>query len=77
MVTANDTLALLQQIGRSDITITDQSLMSEGKLNSIDIMDLVGAIESKYNCIIDADLIDVECFESCDAIAKFIDKVLA
>lgn len=77
MVTANDALALLQQIGRSDITITDQSLMSEGKLNSIDIMDLVGVIESKYNCIIDAELIDVECFESCDAIAKFIDKVLA
>lgn len=77
MVSANDALALLQQIGHTDIAITDQDLMTNGKLNSIDIMNLVGAIEAQYNCLIDAELIDVDCFENCEAIAKFIDKVLA
>ena len=77
MVSANDALALLQQIVHTDIAITDQDLMTNGKLNSIDIMNLVGAIEAQYNCLIDAELIDVDCFESCEAIAKFIDKVLA
>lgn len=77
MITANDALALLQQIGHADIDIDNQALMSDGILSSIAIMLLIGAIEEQYNCHIDEDMLDMDCFESCQAIADLVNKATA
>lgn len=77
MITANDALTLLHNIGYEDLTTADKNLLSERKLDSIAIMNLISAIEDTYGCEIDFDLVDQSCFEDCDAIAKFIEKSLA
>lgn len=45
MITANDALALLHKVGCTSISIDDQNLVSNNVLNSIDIMNLISAIE--------------------------------
>lgn len=77
MITANDALALLHKIGCTSISIYDQNLMSNNVLNSIDIMNLISAIEEDYNCSVDVDLIDVANFENCEAIAQIIANAVA
>ena len=77
MITANDALALLHKVGCTSISIDDQNLVSNNVLNSIDIMNLISAIEEEYNCSVDVDLLDVSNFENCDAIAQIITNALA
>ena len=77
MITANDALALLHKIGCTNISVDDQNLMSNNVLNSIDIMNLISAIEEDYNCSVDVDFIDVANFESCEAIAQIIANAVA
>lgn len=77
MITANDALALLHKIGCTSISIDDQNLMSNNVLNSIDIMNLISAIEEDYDCSVDVDLIDVANFENCEAIAQIIANAVA
>ena len=77
MITANDALALLHKIGCTSISVDDQNLVSNNVLNSIDIMNLISAIEEDYNCSVDVDLIDVENFENCEAIAQIITNAIA
>lgn len=77
MITANDALVLLHKIGCTNINVGDQNLMSNNVLNSIDVMNLISAIEEDYNCSVDVDLIDVANFESCEAIAQIIANAVA
>lgn len=77
MVTPNDVLELLKQIGHDNISLDEQNLVSNGLINSIDIMNLISEIESKYSCMVDVDLIEINSFENCQAIAGLINKVLS
>lgn len=77
MVTPNDVLELLKQIGHDNISLDEQNLVSNGLINSIDIMNLISEIESKYSCMVDVDLIEINSFENCQAIAELINKVIS
>lgn len=65
-----------QNINRSDIDETMQHLVTEGLIDSIDIMALVSEIEKHYQKTLDADYINVENFESMESIKNMLNKAM-
>ncbi len=63
-------------IGKDHISEFDIDLFSSGKIDSLDIMNLVGEIEKFYQIVLDFDNLIPENFESFDSIKKLIDKGL-
>ncbi|MBT0858593.1 acyl carrier protein [Campylobacter coli] len=63
-------------IGKDYISELDIDLFSSGKIDSLDIINLVGEIEKFYQIALDFDSLIPENFESFDSIKKLIDKGL-
>ncbi|EIZ0998224.1 acyl carrier protein [Campylobacter coli] len=63
-------------IGKDHISELDIDLFSSGKIDSLDIINLVGEIEKFYQIALDFDNLIPENFESFDSIKKLIDKGL-
>lgn len=67
-------LELLKTIGKDDISLDENLLISSGKLDSLDIMALVDAIEEKFGASLDADFIEKENFDSVEAIENMLSR---
>lgn len=63
-----------KNIDRDDINESMDSLVSDGVIDSLDIMALVSEIEKHYKRPLDAKFIDVENFESFESIRQMIEK---
>lgn len=60
----------------TDFKNSTANLIEEGILDSMDIVNIIGAIEKKYNIQIDADDIDPNNFCSAENIFKMVKKYL-
>lgn len=60
----------------TDFKNSTANLIEEGILDSLDIVNIIGAIEKKYNIQIDADDIDPNNFCSAENIFKMVKKYL-
>ncbi len=65
-----------ENIGRSDITSSSNELLSQGILDSIDIMALIAEIENFYKRPLQADYIKPENFEDFETIKKMLDEAM-
>lgn len=63
-----------KKIGREDISENDKELMSSGLLSSIEYLSLISEIENIYGTI-PAKYLDIENFESFDAISKLLENL--
>lgn len=68
----NDVKKLLAMIGKENIDENSTNLLGSGILDSLDVMSLVEAIEQKYGKALDAKYIEIENFQSLEAIRKMI-----
>lgn len=66
---------LFNKIGRDDISGDEKNLLSSGRIDSMDVMALVSAVESLCKKPVNADFVDAESFESFESIANLIEKV--
>ena len=66
---------LFNQIGRDDIREDEKNLLSSGRIDSMDVMALVSAIENFCKKPVNADFVDTESFESFESIVNLIEKV--
>ncbi|MGH2306125.1 phosphopantetheine-binding protein [Campylobacter taeniopygiae] len=65
-----------KEIGREDINEFDVDLFSSGRIDSLDIINLVGEIEKFYKIELDFEDLVPENFENFISIKKLIDKAL-
>ncbi|TKX33046.1 acyl carrier protein [Campylobacter taeniopygiae] len=65
-----------KEIGREDINEFDVDLFSSGRIDSLDVMNLVGEIEKFYKIELDFEDLVPENFENFISIKKLIDKAL-
>ncbi len=65
-----------ENIGRNDIDNTMTELLSQGILDSIDIMALIAEIESFYKRPLQAEFIKPENFEDFASIKKMLDEAM-
>ena len=65
---------LFKAIEREDIDESMQNLLSDGHIDSLDIMALVAAIEKQYKKPLQAKFIEAENFESFKAIKAMLQK---
>lgn len=63
---------LFKAIEREDIKESDTELLSSGKIDSLDIMALVAAIEKHFHQALKAEFIKAENFESFESIQIMI-----
>ncbi|HFP7794497.1 TPA: acyl carrier protein [Campylobacter jejuni] len=63
-------------IGKGDISELDIDLFSSGKIDSLDIINLVGEIEKFYQVELDFEDLIPENFENFNSIRNLIDKGL-
>ncbi|EAK5229608.1 acyl carrier protein [Campylobacter jejuni] len=75
-ISMQDIKNLFESIDRYDIEETQDELISNGVLDSIAIMALVGAIEDKYNIEVDFDYMIPDNFKNFWTIRDVILKVL-
>lgn len=68
----NDVKKLLAMIGKENIDENSTNLLGSGILDSLDVMSLVEAIEQKYGKALDTKYIEIENFQSLEAIRKMI-----
>ncbi|XNC65770.1 acyl carrier protein [Campylobacter lari] len=68
----NNIYQLFINIERTDIDENQHSLVSDGIIDSIDIINLTNEIEKFYNIKIDAELITPDNFENFEAIKNMI-----
>ena len=68
----NDVKKLLAMIGKENIDENSTNLLGSGILDSLDVMSLVEAIEQKYDKTLDTKYIEIENFQSLEAIRKMI-----
>ncbi len=52
-----------------------EKLLTDRVLDSMDIINIVGAIEGKYNISIEFELITAENFDTVEAIYRMIDRI--
>ena len=70
-------IAMLEDI-RPDVEFeTENELIEEGILDSLDIVAIVQAIEDNFGVQIDLDVLEPENFNSVDAMAALIEKLKA
>ncbi|EAI6102773.1 acyl carrier protein [Campylobacter jejuni] len=65
-----------KEIGKEDINEFDVDLFSSGRIDSLDIINLVGEIEKFYKIELDFEDLIPENFENFISIKKLIDKAL-
>lgn len=75
MISAKDVLDLLHEMGRTDITLEQQGLVTNGILKSLEIFRLITLIEDHYQISFDTDDLTPENLSSCDQIASLAAKV--
>ncbi len=73
----NEIKELFAKIERDDITPQMNNLVSDGVIDSLDIMALVTEIEKIYKKPLRAEFIEAENFESFESIKKMIEKAMA
>ncbi|MFY4765868.1 acyl carrier protein [Campylobacter lari] len=61
-------------INRKDITKNSDNLFDEGKIDSIDIIALIGEIEKYYNKPLNSSFINVENFKNFDTIKTMLEE---
>ncbi|MBZ7969422.1 acyl carrier protein, partial [Campylobacter sp. RM3125] len=64
------------EIGREDIDEFDVDLFSSGRIDSLDVINLVSEIEKFYKVELDFEDLVPENFENFNSIKKLIDKAL-
>lgn len=67
---------LFVAIGKPNVDENMQNLLSDGIIDSMDIMMLVFEIEKRYKKPLRSEFIINECFESFETIAAMIDKAM-
>ncbi len=72
MVTASDVLALIHEMGHTDITLETQNLVTDDLLSSIEIFNLIIMIEERFGQNINGSLLSPESLSSCASIAKLL-----
>lgn len=72
----NEIKELFSQIGRSDVDESMDHLLSDGTIDSMDIMALVSAIEKAYKKPLSAEFITSENFESFASLKAMIEKAM-
>lgn len=55
---------------------TDDNLVSEGVLDSIEIIDIIMEIENQYSIEIGMDYLEAENFENIESIKRIVDKIM-
>ncbi|MCV3336729.1 acyl carrier protein [Campylobacter sp. RKI_CA19_01121] len=63
-------------IGRSDINKNSKNLLSDGIIDSMDVISLVSEIEKYYKKSLNSKFIKAEAFENFESIAKMISKAM-
>ena len=74
MFNATDVLALIHEMGRSDVTLADNNLLEDGILSSLEIFSLITLIEERYHLSLDAALLSPESLSSCANIALLMSQ---
>lgn len=74
MITASDVLALIHEMGRGDISLDTQNLVSDELLSSLEIFNLVTMLEDRFGCSIDGSLLSPESLSSCESIAQLLEQ---
>ncbi len=69
-------LTLLKQVNSEVDFENNKSLVTDGVLDSIDIISIVSAIEEDYSIEIDPTEIDPDNFESAEAILEMIKRYI-
>ncbi|EAJ9488872.1 TPA: acyl carrier protein [Campylobacter jejuni] len=64
-------------IGKGDIDVNEQNLVSNNIIDSLDILNLVNEIEKYYNKELDSSLIQPKNFENFENIKEMIKKALS
>ncbi|EAI9065360.1 acyl carrier protein [Campylobacter lari] len=64
-------------IGRSDINKNSKNLLSDGIIDSMDVISLVSEIEKYYNKPLNSNFIKADAFENFENINKMISKAMA
>ncbi|EAI4081272.1 acyl carrier protein [Campylobacter jejuni] len=64
-------------IGKGDIDVNEQNLVSNNIIDSLDILNLVNEIEKYYNKELDSFLIQPKNFENFENIKEMIKKALS
>lgn len=67
-----DVKDLFKSIGRDDIDENMKNLVSSGIIDSMDIMSIVEEIEQAYKMPLNAKYIDIDNFESFNAVENMI-----
>ncbi|MCV3409994.1 phosphopantetheine-binding protein, partial [Campylobacter sp. IFREMER_LSEM_CL1890] len=77
MVNMSDIKTIFSNIGRNDIDENVDDLFEKKIMDSIAIMDLVGAIEDFYGIEIDFDYLEYDNFKNLFTIQNMIESILS
>lgn len=76
MFNAADVLALIHEMGRTDITLDQDQLLEDGLMSSLEIFGLITLIEERYQISLDASQLTPESLSSCEHIAQLVAPAL-
>lgn len=76
MFNAADVLALIHEMGRTDITLDQDQLLEDGLMSSLEIFGLITLIEERYQISLDASQLTPESLSSCERIAQLVAPAL-
>ena len=76
MFNAADVLALIHEMGRTDITLAQDQLLEDGLMSSLEIFGLITLIEERYQISLDASQLTPESLSSCERIAQLVAPAL-
>lgn len=74
MFNAADVLALIHEMGRTDITLDQDQLLENGLMSSLEIFGLITLIEERYQLSLDASMLTPESLSSCERIAQLVQQ---
>lgn len=74
MITASDVLIIIHEMGRDDISIDTQNLITDGILSSLEIFRLIGMLEEHFDRSIDGSSLTPESLSSCESIAQLLEQ---
>ncbi|EGJ4816374.1 acyl carrier protein [Campylobacter lari] len=76
MVNLSDIKTIFSSIGKNDVDENIDNLFENNLMDSISMMDLVGAIEEFYSIEIDFDYLEYDNFKNLFAIQNMIESLL-
>ena len=74
MITASDVLTIIHKMGRDDISIDTQNLITDGILSSLEIIRLIGMLEEHFDRSIDGSSLTPESLSNCENIAQLLEQ---